>query len=254
MSFDLHVTLLHPFALPPCACCYAPLLSHRQVHVHSPAHTSSLKPCPSPHSRPGAHLKPEALPVPLPNGQVHTSSLKPCLSPHPRPGAHLKPEALPIPSPTARCGPPPTPHTTHAPTHLQVLVQPIAHNEAVGHPHPMWLHRVAVTIVEIANLRLIEVGNLHEGQGGQSQARRSRHPAWGQSQARRSRPPARGAGETGERDGGTLGHSTGKKGGVGAGVREGYERRVWWDRGGGAEAGCGTALGYQHYAQGEAAA
>ena len=44
--------------------------------------------------------------------------------------------------------------------HLHVSVQPIADNQIMGNADPVWLHRVAVPIVEIAYLWVIIVGHL----------------------------------------------------------------------------------------------
>lgn len=43
---------------------------------------------------------------------------------------------------------------------LHLLVEGIVHDQTMGHPYAMWLHRVARDVGIVANVGVVEVGNL----------------------------------------------------------------------------------------------
>ena len=43
--------------------------------------------------------------------------------------------------------------------HFHLSVEPIVEQEVMGHPHPVWLHRMALAIVVVADVAVIIVAD-----------------------------------------------------------------------------------------------
>ena len=99
-------------------------------------------------------------------------------------------------------------HARHPPpprARLQLLVQPVAHDEVVAHAHAVRLHGVAHAVVVVAHVAVVVIGDLGGGAGvekGGGRARRAaragaraQHTA--RARASRARSPARAAAPSG---------------------------------------------------------